>query len=182
MYKTRYLHVATYSWVPPLHCVAGECSNGCWGAERRTSGFTCEYSATHTGYVITDDNGGPFASYNEIKSLNPHDAIAVENCRRQRGGRPLRTYTVWNGTGWDSEGIAARIHFAELFGTQSEATPHMWTWFANARGTYSPMTNLSPEPDRFHRCSEPSRGSARRRETDGPGSTTTASVRRTWHV
>src|SRR5438094_183178 len=42
--KTRYLHVANYSWVPPLHCVAGECSNGCWGSERRTSGFTCEYS------------------------------------------------------------------------------------------------------------------------------------------
>jgi hypothetical protein len=142
--KTRYLHVATYSWVPPLHCVGGECSNGCWGAERRTSGFTCEYSATHTGYVVTDDNGGPFASYNEIKSLNAHDAIAVANCR-SRGGRPVRTYTAWNGAGWNAEGITASVSFAELYGTQADASSDFWTWYNHARGSFAPMGNVSPE-------------------------------------
>jgi hypothetical protein len=144
--KHRYLHVANWSFVAPLdECVNGVCPNGCWGSQRRTSGFACDYDASQPDFLKTRPGDAPFASYNEIKSLNPHDAAAVAACRTQSGNRKLRTYTVWNGVGWDNEGIAAGVKFAELFGSQQEATPHFWTWYNNARGTYSPMSNISPE-------------------------------------
>ena len=63
--KTRYLHIADYSWVPPLHEANGVVNNGCWGFQRRANGFTCEYSAASAGYVKTEDNGGPFARSEE---------------------------------------------------------------------------------------------------------------------
>src|SRR5256885_994685 len=45
--KHRFLHVANFSFVEPLsECVNGACPNGCWGYQRRTSGFTCDYAAT----------------------------------------------------------------------------------------------------------------------------------------
>jgi hypothetical protein len=145
--KERYLHVANYSYVGALGCANGVCSNGCWGYQRRTSGFACDYAGSQADFVETriGENNGPFASYNEIKPLNAHDAAAVANCRAQSGGLPVRTYTVWNGTGWNAEGIPADVKFAEVFGRQSEAAPHFWTWFANARGSFSPMANVSPE-------------------------------------
>jgi len=144
--KQRFLHIANWSFVAPLDlCANRVCPNGCWGFQRRTSGFQCDYAAAEGDFVKTRDGGGPFASYNEIKSLTPHDAAAVRNCHTQSGGRPVRTYTVWNGAGWDHEGIVANVKFAELFGTQQEATPHLWTWYRNSRGTFSPMTNLSPD-------------------------------------
>lgn len=144
--KQRFLHIANWSFVAALdQCANGVCPNGCWGFQRRTSGFQCDYAAGEGDLVATRDGGARFASYNEIKSLNAHDAAAVTNCRRQSGGRALRTYAVWNGAGWDNEGIAANVKFAELYGLQREATPHLWTWYHNARGAFSPMTNLSPE-------------------------------------
>jgi len=144
--KRRFLHVANWSFVGPLdQCVNGACPNGCWGYQRRTSGFSCDYDRTAGDLLKTRDGGGPFASYNEIKPLNASDATAVANCRAQSGGRPLRTYAVWNGTGWSNEGIAAAIKFAEIYGTQAEAAPHFWTWFYNSRSSFAPMANVSPE-------------------------------------
>ncbi len=144
--RQRFLHVSNFSYVAPLsECVNGVCPNGCWGVQERTGGFTCDYDASEADYVKTRDYGGNFASYNEIKSLNAHDAAAVANCRAQSGGRPVRTYTVWNGAGWDSEGIAARVHFAELYGPQSELAPHFWDWWGSWRGSLAPIINLSPE-------------------------------------
>ncbi len=145
--KQRFLHIANWSYVGPLTCVNGVCPNGCWGYQRRTSGFACDYDGAQADFIKTraGETNGQFASYNEIKSLNAHDAAAVANCRAQSGGLPVRTYTVWNGSGWNNEGITAAIKFAELFGTQSEATPHFWTWFDSSRTSFAPMTNLSPE-------------------------------------
>jgi hypothetical protein len=144
--KQRFLHIANYSFVGRLdECVNGACPNGCWGFQRRTSGFQCDYAAAEGDRVRTRDGGGPFASYNEIKPLNASDATAVANCRTQSGGRAVRTYAVWNGAGWSNEGIAASVKFAELYGTQSEATPHFATWYDGARTAFSPMTNISPE-------------------------------------
>lgn len=143
--KERYLHVANWSWVPPIGCIDGVCPNGCWGFQRRTSGFTCDYKSTEADYIKTTDEGGAFASYNEIKSLNAHDAAAVANCRSQ-SGHPVRTYVVWNGSGWNNEGIGAAVQFAEVYGTQAEAQTRFWTWYnGSARGSYAPMGNVSPE-------------------------------------
>ena len=142
--KTRYLHIADYSFVPPLHCANGICGNGCWGFQRRANGFTCDYNGSQPDYINTTDAGGPFASYNEIKSLNAHDSTAVANCRAE-SGRSVRTYTVWNGSGWNSEGIPAAVQFAEMYGSQSDASSSFWTWYDNARGSFSPMANVSPE-------------------------------------
>jgi hypothetical protein len=139
--KQRFLHIANYSFVAPLDCVNGVCPNGCWGYQRRTSGFACDYAAGEADKVKTRPGDGPFASYNEIKPLN-----ASASCRAQSGGRSLRTYVVWNGAGWNREGIAAAVTFAELYGPQHERSPHFWTWYNGAaRATYAPMTNLSPE-------------------------------------
>jgi hypothetical protein len=144
--RTRYLHVSNFSFVAPVsECVNGECPNGCWGVQRRTSGFACDYDATAPGYVATRDGGGPFASYNEIKPLDAHDATAVASCKAQSGGRAMRTYTVWNGAGWDDEGIAAGVSFAELYGPQAEALTEFAPWFASYRGRFAPMANVSPE-------------------------------------
>jgi hypothetical protein len=52
---------------------------------------------------------------------------------------------VWNGTGWNNEGIAAAVRFAEVYGPQHEASPRFWTWFDNARASFAPMANVSPE-------------------------------------
>lgn len=142
--RTRYLHIADYSYVPPLREANGVLNNGCWGFQRRANGFTCEYSATSAGYVKTQDNGGPFASYNEIKPLNAHDAAAVAACAA-RSGHAVRTYTAWNGHGWDREGIAAAVSFAEVYGIQADASSKFWTWYNGARGTFAPMGNVSPE-------------------------------------
>jgi hypothetical protein len=143
--KQRFLHFANFSFVAPLECVNGVCPNGCWGYQRRTSGFTCDYDATQGDFLKSRAGDGPFASYNEIKSLNTHDETAVASCRAQSGGRPLRTYAVWNGTGWSNEGITAAIRFAEVYGPQNEAAPHFWTWYNTARTAFSPMGNISPE-------------------------------------
>ena len=144
--KHRFIHVANFSFVQAVsQCVNGVCPNGCWGVQERTGGFACDYDSSGGDYVATRDGGGPFASYNEIKSLNAHDGIAVASCKSQSGGRALRTYTVWNGAGWDSEGISANIHFAETYGPQAELAPHFWTWFSSWRSSYSPMINLSPQ-------------------------------------
>src|SRR6185503_2416315 len=118
--KHRFLHIANFSFVAPLDCVNGVCPNGCWGYQRRTSGFACDYNASQGDFLQTRPGDGPFASYNEIKPLNQHDAQAVAACRTQSGGRPLRTYAVWNGAGWSNEGIAATIRFAEVYGPQNE--------------------------------------------------------------
>ncbi|MDB4955248.1 MAG: hypothetical protein JWO36_2817 [Myxococcales bacterium] len=143
--RQRFVHLANFSFVAPLECVNGVCPNGCWGYQRRTSGFSCDYDASSPSDVKTRAGAGSFASYNEIKPLNAHDDVAVASCKAQSGNRAMRTYTVWNGTNWNSEGIPASIHFAELFGSQNEATPHFSTWEASARGSYAPMSNLSPE-------------------------------------
>jgi len=142
--RHRFLHIANWSFVPPLSCVNGVCSNGCWGGERRTSGFACDYDASLPGYIKVRDGGGTFAAYNEIKPLNPHDAAAVAACHTRSAAR-VKTYTVWNGVGFDNEGIPASVSFAELFGTQLEAQPHFWTWYANQRGGFAPMGNISPD-------------------------------------
>ncbi|HEY1555200.1 MAG TPA: hypothetical protein VGF94_10250 [Kofleriaceae bacterium] len=143
--RHRYLHVANFSFVASIsECVNGVCPNGCWGSQRRTSGFACAYDGSLPGDVSERDGGTSFASYNEIKPLNAHDDVAVARCKADSGGAPMRTYTVWNGVGWNSEGIGASVHFAELYGPQSETTPHLWTWYDNARGSYAPMGNLSP--------------------------------------
>jgi hypothetical protein len=142
--RHRYLHVANFSFVDKLsECVDGACPNGCWGAQRRPKGYACNYDGSAPGDVSVEYSGG-FASYNEIKSLNPYDATAVANCRARTGDVPLRTYTVWNGAGWDSEGISASVHFAELYGTQEEAMTRFWEWHDGYRGRYSPMNNTSP--------------------------------------
>jgi hypothetical protein len=144
--KHRFLHVANWSFVGPLdECVNGACPNGCWGYQRRTSGFSCDYDRTQPDLIETRDGGGPFASYNEIKSLNASDAAAVANCRAQSGGRPVRTYAVWNGSGWSNEGITAAVKFAEIYGTQAEAATRFWTWFDGSRAGFAPMANVSPE-------------------------------------
>ena len=144
--KRRFLHFANYSFVAPLdQCVNGVCPNGCWGYQRRTSGFACDYDPTKPSFVRTRPGDGPFASYNEIKPLNANDATAVAACRAASGNRALRTYAVWNGAGWNNEGISAPVRFAELYGPQSEAAPHFWTWFHGSRGSFSPMANVSPE-------------------------------------
>ena len=90
------------------------------------------------------DGGAPFATYNEIKSLHPDDDVAVAHCKTDSGHK-LRTYAVWNGSGWNNEGIAAAVRFAELYGPQSEAMPDFWTWYGSFRGSWSPMNNVSPE-------------------------------------
>jgi hypothetical protein len=143
--KRRYLHFANYSFIAPLGCVNGVCPNGCWGYQRRTSGFACDYDGSDSDFLKTRAGDGPFASYNEIKPLNASDATAVANCRAQSGGRSLRTYAVWNGTGWNNEGISAAVRFAEVYGPQHEASPQFWTWFDNARASFAPMANVSPE-------------------------------------
>jgi hypothetical protein len=143
--RQRFVHFANFSFVAELGCVNGVCPNGCWGYQRRTSGFSCDYDATASDFVKTTTGTGPFASYNEIKSLNPRDAAAVANCRAQSGNRPMRTYTVWNGSGWDSEGIPASLQFAELFGTQTEGASRFAPWFSSWRGQFAPMANVSPE-------------------------------------
>ncbi|MBA3499519.1 MAG: hypothetical protein M4D80_02755 [Myxococcota bacterium] len=143
--KQRFLHVANYSFVGELSsCVNGVCPNGCWGSQRRTSGFACDYDASAADRVKTRDGGLAFASYNEIKPLNADDATAVANCRAQ-SGHGIRTYAVWNGSGWSNEGIAASVRFAELYGPQNEASPHFARWYQSWRATWSPMTNVSPE-------------------------------------
>jgi hypothetical protein len=142
--KRRFLHIANYSFVAELGCVNGVCPNGCWGYQRRTSGFACDYDTSEPDRVRTRDGGGTFASYNEIKPLNVADQTAVANCKTQ-SGHPLRTYAVWNGSGWSNEGIVAAVRFAELYGPQSEASPHFWRWFDSYRSGWSPMTNVSPE-------------------------------------
>jgi hypothetical protein len=143
--RQRFLHVANYSFVGKLsECVNGVCPNGCWGVQERTGGFSCDYDASQPDFVKTRDGGGPFASYNEIKSLNAHDAAAVAACRAQ-SGRRVRTYSAWNGTGWSSEGIAAQVHFAEVYGPQQEMAPNFWTWHDAWRGSFAPMVNFSPE-------------------------------------
>src|SRR5436190_12300282 len=81
--KRRYLHVSNFSFVAPLDCVNGVCPNGCWGYQRRTSGFACDYNASQGDFLSTRPGDGPFASYNEIKPLNQHDAVAVAACRTQ---------------------------------------------------------------------------------------------------
>jgi hypothetical protein len=124
--------------------VNGVCRNGCWGYQRRTSGFACDYDATAGDRVKTRDGGAAFASYNEIKSLHPDDNVAVANCKAQSGHK-LRTYAVWNGAGWDNEGIAAAVRFAELYGPQNEAMPDFTRWYQSYRGSWSPMNNISPE-------------------------------------
>jgi hypothetical protein len=124
--------------------VNGVCGNGCWGFQRRTSGFTCEYAGAQPDYVATADHGGPFASYNEIKPLNAHDAAAVAACAAQ-SKRPVRTYTAWNGSGWNHEGIPAAVSFAEIYGTEADASSKFWTWHDSARGAFAPMGNVSPE-------------------------------------
>jgi hypothetical protein len=144
--KRRFLHVANWSFVGRLdQCVNGACPNGCWGYQRRTSGFTCDYDRTEPDLIKTRAADGPFASYNEIKPLNASDAAAVANCRAQSGGRSLRTYAVWNGSGWSNEGIAAAVKFAEIYGTQAEAATQFWTWFGGSRASFAPMANVSPE-------------------------------------
>jgi len=143
--KQRFLHIANWSFVAPLECVNGVCPNGCWGFQRRTSGFQCDYAGGEGDFVATRDGGAGFASYNEIKSLNAHDASAVANCRSQ-SGHPVRTYVVWNGVGWNNEGIGAAVQFAEVYGTQAEAQTRFWTWYnGSARSSYAPMGNVSPE-------------------------------------
>src|ERR1043165_3134065 len=142
--KQRFLHIANYSFVAKLECVNGVCPNGCWGYQRRTSGFACDYDATAGDRVKTRDGGAAFASYNEIKSLHPDDNVAVANCKAQSGHK-LRTYAVWNGAGWDNEGIAAAVRFAELYGPQNEAMPDFTRWYQSYRGSWSPMNNISPE-------------------------------------
>ncbi len=143
--KQRFVHIANFSFVAPLGCVNGVCPNGCWGYQRRTSGFACDYDGTQADLIKTRAGDAPFASYNEIKPLNANDAGAVASCRAQSGGRPMRTYAVWNGTGWNNEGIAAAVRFAEVYGPQHEASPHFWTWFNTARSSFAPMSNISPE-------------------------------------
>lgn len=142
--RHRYLHLANWSYVAPLTCAGGDCKNACWGYQRRTSGFSCDYSAGQADLIKTRDGGGAFASYNEIKPLNAHDALAVSHCKNQ-SGHPLKDYVAWNGSGWNREGIAARVHFAELYGRQSEAMTHFSTWYGGYRTGYAPMINISPE-------------------------------------
>lgn len=143
--RVRFLHVANWSYVADLAtCASGVCKNACWGSQRRTSGFACDYSSSQADRIATRDGGAAFASYNEIKPLNASDGTAVASCKAQ-SGHPLRTYVVWNGSGWNREGISATLHFAELYGTQSEAQPRFWTWYEGYRDTYSPMGNVSPE-------------------------------------
>jgi hypothetical protein len=143
--KHRFLHVANYSYVAKIsECVNGACPNGCWGVQERTGGFSCDYDASAADFIKTRDGGGPFASYNEIKPLNAHDAAAVASCRAQ-SGLPVRTYSAWNGTGWSSEGIAAQVHYAELYGPQKEMAPEFWTWHDGWRASFAPMANFSPE-------------------------------------
>jgi len=142
--KQRFLHIANYSFVAKLECVNGVCPNGCWGYQRRTTGFACDYDAAAPDRVKTRDGGAAFASYNEIKPLHPDDDIAVANCRAQSGHK-LRTYAVWNGSGWNNEGIAAAVRFAELYGPQAESMPEFWVWYNGYRGSWSPMNNVSPE-------------------------------------
>ncbi|HEU0033650.1 MAG TPA: hypothetical protein VFQ53_23650 [Kofleriaceae bacterium] len=143
--KRRYLHIANWSFVAALDTVNGVSPNGCWGYQRRTSGFACDYDSSQGDLIQTRAGDGPFASYNEIKPLNANDAQAVANCRTQSGGRAVRTYAVWNGSGWNNEGIAAAVKFAEVYGPQSEAAPHFWTWYNGFRDSFSPMVNISPE-------------------------------------
>ena len=57
----------------------------------------------------------------------------------------MRTYAVWNGWGWSNEGISASVKFAEVYGTQAEASPTFWTWFNGYRASFAPMANVSPE-------------------------------------
>ena len=142
--KQRFLHIANWSWVAPLGCINGVCPNGCWGYQRRTSGFYCDYDGAQGDAIKTGDGGGAFASYNEIKPLNTRDATAVANCRAQ-SGHPVRTYVVWNGSGWNNEGIAAAVHYAEVYGTQAQAQTSFWTWYNGYRSGYAPMANISPE-------------------------------------
>jgi hypothetical protein len=142
--RVRFLHVANWSYVADLDCAGGVCKNACWGAQRRTSGFACDYSAGQADRITTRDGGAAFASYNEIKPLNASDGTAVASCKAQ-SGHPVRTYVVWNGAGWNREGISAALHFAELYGTQSEAQPHFWGWYDGYRDGYAPMVNVSPE-------------------------------------
>jgi len=142
--RLRFLHIANWSYVADLSCADGVCKNACWGYQRRTSGFACDYSAAQTDRISTRDGGAAFASYNEIKPLNANDGTAVASCKAQ-SGHPLRTYVVWNGGGWNREGISATLHFAELYGTQSEAQPHFWSWYEGYRDGYAPMGNVSPE-------------------------------------
>jgi len=143
--RLRFLHIANWSYVADLAtCAGGVCKNSCWGSQRRTSGFTCDYAAAQGDKIATRDGGAAFASYNEIKPLNASDGTAVASCKAQ-SGHPVRTYVVWNGSGWNREGISAAIHFAELYGTQAEAQPRFWTWYDGYRGTYAPMGNVSPE-------------------------------------
>ena len=81
------------------------------------------------------DGGAPFATYNEIKSAaSATTTSAVAHCKTD-SGRKLRTYAVWNGSGWNNEGIAAAVRFAELYGPQSEAMPDFWTWYGSFRGS-----------------------------------------------
>lgn len=142
--RLRYLHIANWSYVADLTCAGGVCKNACWGYQRRTSGFACDYTSAQADRIQTRDGGAAFASYNEIKPLNASDGTAVASCKAQSGHK-VRTYVVWNGSGWNREGISAAIHFAELYGTQSEATPRFWSWYEDYRDSYAPMANISPE-------------------------------------
>jgi hypothetical protein len=140
--KEVFLHVADYSWVPPLDEIAGVHKNECWGYERRSDGFTCEYAASAAGHVTTADGGGPFASYDEITPPHAYDAAAVATCA-QRSGRPVKTY-AGNAPSWNQHAIAADVRFAELYLHESQADPYFAIWQSSYRGAFQPMINLGP--------------------------------------
>jgi len=145
--KKVHLHMSNFSWVAPLQEANGVVKNDCWTYEARGGGFRCDYDGAQNDYVKTGGSG-TFASYNEIKPLHQHDAAAVSNCKQQSGGKPVRTYVVWNGTSWDNEGIAASVHFAEIYATQADRDSKFSIWKNQSTGyksTYRPMINLSPE-------------------------------------
>jgi hypothetical protein len=141
--KTVFLHIADYSWVPPLDTVAGVHKNSCWGYELRSDGFACEYAASQADRVDTADGGGPFASYDEITPPHLYDATAVANCASQ-SGRPVRTY-AGNAPHWNQHGIPANVKFAELYTQENEADPYYDIWSSSYRGAFRPMINLGPD-------------------------------------
>ncbi len=147
--KTRHVHIANFTSFTALSEAGSAKKNNCWGSERRTSGFRCDYDASSPDFLKTHEGDAPFASYNEIKPLNKYDATAVKNCRDQ-SGHPVRTYAAWNGSGWSNEGIGAHVKFAELYGLsnpQAEVAPDSIyaIWKSSYRSSWAPMANISPE-------------------------------------
>jgi len=140
--KQVFLHVADYSWVPPLDSISGVHKNACWGYERRSDGFTCEYAASEADHVATDDGGAGFASYDEITPPHIYDAAAVASCAHE-SSRPVKTY-AGNAPHWNQQGIAASVKFAELYLHEQEADPYFGTWQTSYRGSFQPMINLGP--------------------------------------